>query len=89
MENLNKLKNQISNLLEGTESKELIQSLSDISATIDLIEADTTALEKDNHELLHDYKELVKHTSFKPDSSSENRTNSAPNFEDFLAAFKK
>lgn len=85
MENLDKLKQQISALFEGSEDKEQIAAIASINDTINAVEADTTALQKENKELLNDYKEVIKHFSFKVEQP-ETRTGDkvAPKFEDFL-----
>lgn len=84
MDSLNKLKEQMSALLDKATDKEMIATLTQVNETINKVEADTTAIEKDNRELLNDYKEMVKHTSFKVEKE-ETRGASAPIvFEDFL-----
>ena len=85
MDNLERLKEQIKTLFEGSEDKELITSLASINETLNAVEADTTALRKENKELLDDYKEVVKHFSFnveQPETRTGDRA--VPKFEDFL-----
>lgn len=84
MEKINKLREQFQAILDKVEDKEMIASLSELSVTIDEIDADTTALEKDNRDLLSDYKEMIKHTSFKVEQPVERGTVEPPKFEDFL-----
>lgn len=75
----------MANLLDKAEDKEMIATLTQINDTINNIEADTTALERDNRSLLNDYKEMVKHTSFKVDKAPERvELRDKPKFEDFL-----
>lgn len=85
MEKINKLKEQMQAILDKIEDKEMIETLGQISATINDIEADTTALEQDNRQLLSDYKEMIKHTSFKVDKPEERTAVvEPPKLEDFL-----
>ena len=71
MENINTIKEHLKVLLDKTEDKEMIESLSKIDGMLDEAKASTDALEKENKELLKDYKELIKHTSFKTDKQDE------------------
>lgn len=89
MESLNKLKTQLSELLDKTEDKEMIVTLTQLNETIESIEADTTALENDNRSLLNDYKEMVKHTSFKVNEQPQRGAVEPPKFEDFLKSAMK
>lgn len=85
MDKINKLKEQLQAVLEKTDNKEMIETLGQISATINDIEADTTALEQDNRQLLNDYKEMIKHTSFKVDNpQTRTAVVEPPKLEDFL-----
>lgn len=71
MKSVDELKNKISELLDKAQDKDMIAALTSVGETIKTIEADTTALEKDNRELLDDYKEMIKHTSFRVDKDPE------------------
>lgn len=88
MENINKLSDQIKELLDAAQEKPQIEKISIISNTLNEAKKEIEALKTEQKELLNSYKELVKHTSFKPsDGKTEERTNEDKqlSFDEFLA----
>ena len=86
MKSVDELKTKITELLDKTQDKEMIAALTSVGETIKTIEADTTALEKDNRELLDDYKEMLKHTSFKLDKEPERGAEPPKTMDDLFNA---
>lgn len=86
MNNFEKLEEQLKALLDTATDKTQIEKIGAINQTIEAVKTDTTALQKENKEILDDYKDLVKHTGFKQKEDVEPRgQQEAPKFEDFLA----
>lgn len=88
---INDLKNQLKAMLEKTEDKEGIEQIGALNSLVDKIEAEHTKLQNENKDLIKDYKELIKHTSFQPNG---NETQEVPetkeiSFGDFLSTYKK
>lgn len=85
------LKNQLKAMLEATEDKAAIEQIGTLNGLVDKMEAEHKQLQNENKDLIKDYKELIKHTSFAPNG---NETQEVPetkelSFEDFLAGYKK
>lgn len=85
------LKSQLKAMLDKTEDKEAIEQIGTLNSLVDKIEAEHTKLQNDQKDLIKDYKELIKHTSFAPNG---NETQEVPeqktlSFDDFLAGYKK
>ena len=84
MENINKLQEQIKALLENASDKQLISDLASVNNTINAICEDTTSLKTENKELLDQYKDLIKHTSFKETPEKNPAQASGPVFSDYF-----
>lgn len=85
------MKNQLQAMLEKTENKEEIEQIGTLNSLVDKIEAEHKKLQEDNTDLIKDYKELIKHTSFSP-NGTETQEVSTPtdlSFSDFLTAYNK
>lgn len=89
-ENLTKLKDQIKVLMDAATDKEQISKLASVNDTITAVEADTTALQKEQVELLNSYKDVVKHASFGGTQKEPERGGTTPpkSFEEVLAEYK-
>lgn len=84
------LKNQLKAMLDNTENKESIEQIGALNSLVDKLEAEHTKLQNENKDLIKDYKELIKHTSFAPNG---NETTEVPeqkelSFEEFLAGYQ-
>lgn len=82
------LRNQLQQMLDATENKTQIEQISALNVFVDKLEAEHTQLQNEQKDLLKDYKELVKHTSFIPNGTE---TQEVPeqkevHIEDFLKA---
>lgn len=86
MTNMEKLRSQLQALLDKAESKDAIGELTTISNTLDDVQKDVEATQAEYKDMLKDYKEMVKHTSWKPDKDSEDMRDEKdpPKFEDFF-----
>lgn len=63
--NIETLKTQINNFYEKINDKEQISELTQIRDTINLVEADVEKQSTELADILKDYKDMVRHTSFK------------------------
>lgn len=92
MTKLEKLKTMINDQFDKVEDKESIEALGAINTCLDELEAESLASAKDYRDLLSDYKELVKHTSFaiKGNDNPDNRTGvvEALSLEEFVKVYK-
>lgn len=84
MKSIETLKAQMQGLLDQATDKSMIEALTKVGEAINQVEADTTALETDNRSLLNDYKEMVKHTSFRLDKAPEHGAQEPLTFENFF-----
>lgn len=85
------LKDQLKAMLDRTENKESIEQIGQLNSLVDKLDAEHKQLQNENKDLIKDYKELIKHTSFAPNG---NETTEVPeqkelSFEEFLAGYKK
>lgn len=90
MGKLQELKDMVAKMFENATEKENIEQLAKVNNTIAEIETEQKALEDKNAELIKDYKDLVKHTSFKEESKVEPRSTGSgnlPSVEEALKAF--
>lgn len=67
----NELREVLSAILDSTEDKELIGSLTTANNLIDEIDKDNQDINSRYKDLLNDYKEVIKHTSFKPNNNEQ------------------
>lgn len=88
---IDQLKEQLKTMLDSTENKEQIASITSMSNLVDKLNEEHTALQNEQKELLKDYKEVIKHTSFKPNGTEQEqvKTQSTLTFDSFLADYKK
>lgn len=92
MDNFEKLKELIEDFIDKSDDKSQIEQLGTMSSLLDNVRADTEAMRKENKELLHDYKEVIKHYSFKTEDNPDVRVDGpkeAPKLEDFLKKTEK
>lgn len=88
---ITEIKDQLKAMLEKTENKEDIEQIGALNSLVDKVEAEHKKLQEENTDLIKDYKELIKHTSFSP-NGTETQEVSAPtdlSFSDFLSTYKK
>lgn len=69
MNSINDLKNQLATMLDKAEDKDLISDITNITNSLNAIEEENKNLDSKYRELLGNYKEVIKHTSFKPNSN--------------------
>lgn len=82
------LRNHMAALFEKCTDKETISQLGVINNTIEQIEAETKAKDEEYTSLLKDYKDVVLHSSFKPQSNVDATQGSTEfNPDQFIADF--
>lgn len=87
---INDLKTQLQELMDSIDDKPTIEKIGKLSCLADNIEAKHTELQNEQKDLLKDYKELIKHTSFTPNGTEEAVEEPKElTFDDFLSAYKK
>lgn len=88
---IKELKDQLQAMLDATEDKPSIERIGTMNSLIDKIEAKHNKLQEEQKDLLKDYKELYKHTSFKPNGTEQEqiKENKKLTFDDFLSGYKK
>lgn len=77
-DNISKLKQDLSALLDKTEDKDTIQLITNINTTVAAIEKDNQDFSGKYGELLGAYKEVIKHTSFIPSTPNVNTGSATP-----------
>lgn len=85
------LRNQLQAMLDKTEDKETIEQLGTMNSLLDKLAGENQKLQDEQKEILKDYKELVKHTSFTPNGKeTEEVVDTKPlTFDEFLKNYKK
>lgn len=78
MAHLEKLKNTVKELFDKAQTKEEIETLTKINQEVEKAETDFKELEDKHKDLLKDYKEVVKNTSFTEKPKDEAVTPPAP-----------
>lgn len=93
MSKLDDLRNYVAKLFENATDKSVIEQSAVVSSKIDEIVAEQEQQTKNYNELLHDYKEVIVHSSFKPqrnDVGAENPStvpfDASKTFEDAINA---
>lgn len=82
------LRNHISKLFEACEDKQTISQLGVIKNTLDEIDAEAKAKDDEYKTLLNDYKDVVLHSSYKPQSNVDQTQGTAEFDPDqFIAEF--
>lgn len=87
MSYLEDLKNSVKALFDAAEDKDTIAKITEINKNIEGVEADTKALKDENAELLKDYKEMIKHSSFKREEDGTRGGGTTLSFEGALQKF--
>lgn len=93
MGKLQELKDMVAKMFENATEKEHIEQLAKVNNAIAEVETEQKSLEDKNAELIKDYKDLVKHTSFanKEDGgnprSTDVKSGELPSVEKMLDAF--
>ena len=86
---IQEMKENLSKLLDSTEDKQYIEQIGAMSSIVDRLEVEHNTLQEENKQLIKDYKELIKHTSFAPTGiEQEVADTKVPDFGDFLTALK-
>lgn len=70
-EKITTIKQQLTEMLDKTEDTQLISDLTKITTAIDGIEDDYKSQDSKYRELLGNYKEVIKHTSFIPNTNEQ------------------
>lgn len=85
---INDLRTKLQSMLDATDNKQQIEEISALNVFVDKLEAEHTQLQNEQKDLLKDYKELVKHTSFAPNGTETQQVpeQKEVRFEDFLKA---
>lgn len=86
----NDIKKQLQTMVDATDNKEQIETLGALNSLVDKMVDEYNHLQDEQKSLLTDYKELIKHTSFKPNGSEQTQVDETKNltFGDFLDAYK-
>ena len=74
MGSLQKMKEMVAEMFNKAQNKEDIETLSQLSNVCDEVEAEHNKLQTENKDLMKDYKELIKHTSFKDPNNKPSET---------------
>lgn len=92
MNELEELKNYVSQLFDKATEKDVIEKAAVVSSKIDEIEAAQKTAEENYNRLLNDYKDVVLHSSFKPlndrDTGAYDTTSTWDADQAFKDAFK-
>lgn len=90
IEEIKDLKDQLQAMLDSTEDKSGIERIGTINSLVDKIESKYTQTQNEQKELLKDYKELIKHTSFAPNGTEQTEVPEQKEltFGDFLSSYK-
>lgn len=89
MSKLDELKSMVADLFANATEKEQIEKAAVVNNKISEVEAEQTALLDKNKELLDSYREVVLHTSVKPNATSDQPAGKAVTFEDSLSDWLK
>lgn len=87
MNKLEELKHYVADLFSAATDKTIIEKSAVVSQKIEEIEQEQTQLSSDYQSLLKDYKDVVLHTSFKPNQGDN--TGGVPGSFDPNAAFQQ
>lgn len=87
MNKLEELKKYVADLFGAATDKTVIEKSAVVSQKIEEVEQEQNQLRSDYQKLLNDYKDVVLHTSFKPNSGDN--TGGIPGSFDPDAAFQK
>lgn len=71
MDKIEELRTQLATMLDKTEDKDMISDITNMTNSLNAIEEENKSLDSKYRELLGNYKEVIKHTSFKPKSNEE------------------
>ena len=82
--NIEKLKGFVNELIEKTEDKELLTTLTRVNDTVNAIDNDYKYVDSNSKEVKKDYKELIKHTSYIPREAPNRVEKQAPNLNDII-----
>lgn len=82
--NIEKLKGFVNELIEKTEDKELLTTLTRVNDTVNAIDNDYKSVDSNLKEFMKDYKELIKHTSYIPREEPNRVEKQAPNLNDII-----
>lgn len=90
MSKLDELRSFVAKQFEKATTEDEIKSSALINNLIDQVATEQQEMNDKFKELLNDYKDVVKHTSFKSETKIEDapKVSSAPSFEDFLSNYK-
>lgn len=89
MDKLEELKKYVADLFGAATDKTTIEKSAVVSQKIEEVEQEQTQLRSEYQKLLNDYKDVVLHTSFKPEPGPADNTGGVPSSFDPDAAFNK
>lgn len=90
MSKLEELRQIVKEQFDKAETKEQIDCFAAIKSKFDEVSEEQEEIERQNAELIKSYKDLVQHTSFKPEKEPIDTIDSQPvSFEDALNNFLK
>lgn len=91
MTKLEELRQLVKQQFDKAETKEQIDTLAQIKNKFDEVSKEQEQIEQQNAELIRSYKDLVRHTSFKPEREPVDNAGATtvPTFEDALSNFLK
>lgn len=73
-ENIKNIKETLTAMMDKAEDTELISNITKITTSLDAVETETKAADDRYRALLGNYKEVIKHTSFKPTNGANDQT---------------
>lgn len=88
---IEEIKDQLQAMLDATEDKPTIERIGTMNSLVDKLSEENTHILEEQKTLLKDYKELVKHTSFKPNGTETEvpDTKEPVTFDSFFNNYKK
>lgn len=91
MTKLEELRQLVKQQFDSAETKEQIDTLAQIKNKFDEVSREQEAIEQQNAELIKSYKDLVQHTSFRPEREPVDNAGATTvaTFEDALSNFLK
>lgn len=81
MSKLDELRNYVANLFEKATEKDVIEKAAIVSNKIDEISEEQKTSEENYNKLLKDYKDVVLHSSFKPQQGETSTYEPVPSFD--------
>lgn len=88
---IEELRNQLKAMFDKTENKTEVAQIGTLNSLVDKLEAEHNQIQNEQKDLLKDYKELIKHTSFAPNGTEQTEVPEQKEltFGDFLGSYQK